>query len=118
MRRFRPRFSTRRSSMLMLLASLLIFLAVGAATQSYGQAGSKKWIANDVKQTLSKLPWTSSCCFEFHDPSAGPSMRGITVSIVSSQSVREALVTRMKSDKHYEKLDPAHREEVDQRIAS
>jgi hypothetical protein len=110
--------TSRKTFVRISLAGLIAFLAVCAVTQTYGQAGSKKWVAIDVKQTLSKLPWTSTCCFEFHDPSAAPSTRGITASIVSAEAVRQALVGRLRPDKRYGKLDSAHREDIDQRIAS
>lgn len=114
-----PSLNTARKTFVRIsLAGLITFLAVCAVTQSYGQAGSKKWVATDVKQTLSKLPWTSTCCFEFHDPSAAPSTRGITASIVSAEAVRQTLAGRLRSDKRYGKLDSAHREDIDQRIAS
>lgn len=88
MHNFPPHPTIPKTSIPIAISALIISLAVCAVTQTYAQTGAKKRIANDVKQVLSKMPWTSTCCSEFQDPGSAPgtapATRGITASMVSS----------------------------------
>jgi hypothetical protein len=114
-----PRPTSRKTFMAIAVASLIIFLAIGVAAKSQVQTDWRQWTKTDVHKILSASPWVSSCCRTWlgGGESIPPDTGDIAV-IVSSQTVREALVRNLQLDKRYEKLDPARHQEVDQRINS
>ena len=126
MRKFPPRLAIRNVFPSFALASLIVCLAVGAIAQSQDQTDWHQWTAKDVHEILFKSPWVSNCCRDWdtgpyqHDgPTVGgPADLGYSASIVSSLTVRQALVRRMELDKRYETLDSTARKDVDQELAN
>lgn len=103
------------------LAALIVSVAASRQSDPENQTDWKQWSENDVRRILTKSPWVSNCCrapLMEADHRTGPLDSGFTVTIVSSETVRKALVRRMQLDKAYEKFGPERRQEVDQRIAS
>jgi hypothetical protein len=100
--------------MLIGLAGLNALLVIGAMAHPRQQSDWKQWTANEVKQVLGNSPWVSHCCSTYLD---GDVPIEYEAAIVSSQTVRKALVRDMQLNKGYEKLDPALRQKLDQRIS-
>jgi hypothetical protein len=101
------------------LAAITVFLGIATAARPHEETDWKQWTKTDVHRILSKSPWVSNCCRATMidaDHRTGPLDSGFTARIMSSQTVREALVRQMQLDNRYEKLDPVHRQEVNQRI--
>jgi hypothetical protein len=105
----------------LIFAALTVPLLAGGKSNPWDQTNWRQWTKTDVHRILSKSPWVSNCCrapMMEADRWTGPLDTGFTAKIMSSQTVREALVRQMQLDKRYEKLDPASRQQVDQRIAA
>lgn len=100
----------------MMLGALIISLAAGVAARPQDQTDWRQWTTKDVHKILSASPWVANCCRDWlAGGSSIPPDPGFTAVIVSSHTVREALVRNRQLDKRYEKLDTARREEVDRR---
>src|SRR5450755_4755231 len=106
-----------RICLTIVLAALTIPLAASGQPNPQNQSDWKQWSEHDVRRILTHSPWVSTCCQAW---AAGgesePPGLGATAVIVSSQTVREALVRQMQLEKRYAQLDPARRREIDQRI--
>jgi hypothetical protein len=117
---FSPHILPRVRAMLV-LAALIFALLAARKSNPQDQTRWRQWTKDDVHRILSKSPWVSNCCrapMMEADRRTGPLDTGFTAKIMSSQTIREALVRQMQLDTRYEKLDPARRQEVDQRIAA
>lgn len=104
----------------LILAALTVPIVVGRTADPWGQPDWRQWSAADIHRILYKSPWVSNCCrapLMESDRRTGPLDSGFTARIMSSQTVREALVRQMQLDKRYQKLDSTRRQEVDQRTA-
>jgi hypothetical protein len=117
--------SLYRICAMLISGAFAVPLLAGGTSNPWDQTDWKHWSEKDVHTILSKSPWVSNCCLQpfmtmggENGPGVGPSDSGFTARIMSSQTVREALVRKMQLDKRYEKLDPTRRQEVDQQIAS
>jgi hypothetical protein len=111
-----PRPSSSKTVIATIFASLIIFLAVSVAAQPQNQSDWKQWTANDIQRILFKSPWVATYCQEWDTGDTVSATAGYSASIVSSLTVRQALVRRMELDNRYDKLDFARRLEVDQRV--
>jgi hypothetical protein len=111
---------TTKKALTSILAPILtIFLAVGVSVRSQEQADWKQWTPKDVHTILTKSPWVSRCCRDWDTTAAAGEAGadpGYVAIIVSSRTVRQALVRHMQSDNRYEKVDSASRQDLDQRI--
>jgi hypothetical protein len=114
-----PQLALPRICATLVLAALTVPLLASGTSNPWDQTDWHHWTAKDVHQILSNSPWASNCCEDWvggREP--GPQGPGTPAIIVSSQTVREALVRNVQLDKRYGKLDPASRREVDQRAGA
>jgi hypothetical protein len=113
------RLALHRICAMLILAALTVPLVAGRNSSPWDQTDWKHWTAKDVHNVLSKSPWVARCCRDWDTMAAADQVGadpGFTAIILSSHTVREALVRHMQLDKRYEKLDSTQHQEIDRRI--
>jgi len=94
----------------LVLAALTVPILASGTSNPWDQTDWKQWTARDVRNILTNSPWVSYCCPERDGGDANPLETAV---IMSSQTVREALVRHMQLDKRYATVDLARRREID-----